>query len=107
MLAQATAPRGVVHHALCAQEDAAAAMPGPWRQAVSVGAAVAWRGRIRQVCWAVVLVALSLAGLSLPAQAQLLAYLHRTLYEERPRRYLHHREYPVFVCSPGSYSTGL
>ncbi|HEY5869637.1 MAG TPA: hypothetical protein VI542_29415, partial [Candidatus Tectomicrobia bacterium] len=107
MLAQATAPRGVVHHALCAQEAAAAAaIPGPWRQAVSGGATVSWRCRFRQACWAVVLVALSLAGLRLPAQAQLLRPFTVQFTDNRPGD-IYIIGNTLFSCDPRLKPTGL
>ena len=71
MTAQAVSQCVATRRTLRAQRgDVVATTSGPWRQAASVWAAVSWHGRIRQVCWAVVLVTLALAGLSLPAQAQ-------------------------------------
>ena len=73
MTAPAISPRVVTRRPRRAQrEDVVPTTSGPWRQAASGGVPVAWRGRLRQVCWAVVLGALALAGLRLPAQAQLL-----------------------------------
>ena len=73
MTAPAILPRIVTRRPLRAPRgDVVATTSGPWRQAASGGVPISWRGRIRQVCWAVVLGALALAGLRLPAQAQLL-----------------------------------
>ena len=73
MTAQAVSQRVVTRRPRRDQRgDAVSTTSGPWRQAASGGVTVSWRGRLRQACWAVVLVALALAGLRLPAQAQLL-----------------------------------
>ena len=71
----ATTPaQRVAYRHICRDQGGGAVITsyGQEQQAASVGAASAWRGRIHQACWAVVLVALILADLSLPAQAQVI-----------------------------------
>ena len=102
MTAQAVSQRVATRRTLRAQRgDAVATTSGPWRQAASVGAAIAWRRRIRQVCWAVVMVALVIAGLSLPAQAQV---LRNTVTESFDRRFTTNDDGEIYIIGNTLFS---
>ena len=79
---------------------------GRGEQAASVWATVSWRGRLRQACWAVVLVALALAGLSLPAQAQLLRPFTVQFTDNKPGD-IYIIGNTLFSCDPRLKPAGL